>query len=197
MELRKNSNFSQAATGTRATTRRSRESLILGKTGRNGGLIHGFREDLSNEKTKDGLAKYLFRLISEQQENEFKLLRQETLEGRSVYHINFRPKDKNEHTWAGEAYIEAAEFQPARVFTKLSRRISFAVRTLLDADLPGIGFNVFTAAEDGIWLPAKFGPEVRIHALFFINRDVAISLENTGFQHTHVESKMKVLGPVD
>ncbi len=69
-----------------------------------------------------------------------------TLEGRSVYHINFRPKDKNELTWAGEAYIEAAEFQRARVFTKLSRRISFAVRMLLGADLPGIGFNMFTAA---------------------------------------------------
>jgi hypothetical protein len=167
--------------------------------GLDAGLIHGFREDLSNEKTKDGLAKDLFPLTSEEQKNyEFKLLEQETLEGRSVYHINFRPKDRNEIRWAGEAYIDAAEFQPVRVFTNLSRRIPFAVRTLLGTDLPGIGFNVvYKRQEDGIWFPATFGTEFRIRALFFINRDVAISLENTGFQHTHVESKMKVVGPVD
>ena len=162
-------------------------------------LIHGFREDLSNEKTKDGLAKDLFPLTSEEQKNyEFKLLEQETLEGRSVYHISFRPKDKSEITWAGEAYIDAAEFQPVRVFTKLSRRIPFAVRTLLGTDLPGIGFNVvYKRQEDGIWFPATFGTEFRIHALFFINRQVSIALENSGFEHTHVESKIKVVGPAD
>ena len=163
-----------------------------------GSLIHGFREDLSNEKTKDGLAKDLFPLTGEKQkEYEFKLLGQEIQEGRNVYHISFRPKDKNEITWAGEAYIDAAEFQPVRVFTKLSRRIPFMVRTMLGTDLPGIGFNVvYKRQEDGVWFPATFGTEFRIRALFFINRDVSVSLENTGFQHTHVESKMKVVGPV-
>jgi hypothetical protein len=163
-----------------------------------GSLIHGFREDLSNEKTKDGLAKDLFPLTGEKQkEYEFKLLGQEMQEGRNVYHISFRPKDKNEITWAGEAYIDAAEFQPVRVFTKLSRRIPFMVRTMLGTDLPGIGFNVvYKRQEDGVWFPATFGTEFRIRALFFINRDVSVSLENTGFQHTHVESKMKVVGPV-
>ena len=163
-----------------------------------GSLIHGFREDLSNEKTKDGLAKDLFPLTGEKQkEYEFKLLGQEMQEGRNVYHISFRPKDKNEITWAGEAYIDAAEFQPVRVFTKLSRRIPFMVRTMLGTDLPGIGFNVvYKRQEEGVWFPATFGTEFRIRALFFINRDVSVSLENTGFQHTHVESKMKVVGPV-
>jgi hypothetical protein len=159
-----------------------------------GSLIHGFREDLSNEKTKDGLAKDLFPLTGEKQkEYEFKLLGQEMQEGRNVYHISFRPNDKNEITWAGEA----AEFQPVRVFTKLSRRIPFMVRTMLGTDLPGIGFNVvYKRQEQGVWFPATFGTEFRIRALFFINRDVSVSLENTGFQHTHVESKMKVVGPV-
>src|ERR1700722_6406025 len=164
-----------------------------------GNHIKDFRDDLSNDKTKDGLAKDLFPLTSEQQKDyDFKLLGQEEQQGRSVYHIGFRPKDKNDITWAGEAYIDAAEFQPVRVFTKLSRRIPFAVRTLLGTDLPGIGFNVvYKRQEDGIWFPATFGTEFRIHALFFINRDISISLENTGFQHTHVESKMKVVGPAD
>jgi hypothetical protein len=164
-----------------------------------GGLIHNFREDLSNEKTKDGLAKNLFPLTTEgQKDYEFTLLGQEMQGGRNVYHIGFRPKDKNDISWAGEAYIDAAEFQPVRVFTKLSRRIPFGVRTFLGTDLPGIGFNVvYQRQEDGVWFPATFGTEFRIHVLFFINREVSVSLENSGFQHTHVESKMKVVGPVE
>ncbi|HEY6373038.1 MAG TPA: hypothetical protein VIX37_20845 [Candidatus Sulfotelmatobacter sp.] len=164
-----------------------------------GNLIHDFREDLSNEKSKDGLAKDLFPLTTEgQKDYEFKLLGQEEQQGRSVYHIGFRPKDKNDISWAGEAYIDAAEFQPVRVFTKLARRIPFAVRTFLGTDLPGIGFNVvYKRQQDGVWFPSTFGTEFRIRVLFFINREMTVSLENTGFQHTHVESKMKVLGPVE
>lgn len=163
------------------------------------GLIHDFREDLLDEKTKDGLAKDLFPLSTDgQKDYDFQLLGQEMQEGRSVYHVGFQPKDKNDITWAGEAYIDTAEFQPVRVFTKLSRRIPFGVRTLLGTDLPGIGFNVvYKRQEDGVWFPVTFGTEFRLHALFFINREVSVSLENSGFQHTHVESKMKVIGPVD
>jgi len=164
-----------------------------------GGLIQGFRDDLSNDKTKDGLAKDLFPLTTEQQKDyEYKLLGQEVQEGRGVYHIAFRPKDKSDITWAGEAYIDAAEFQPVRVFTKLSRRIPFAVRTLLGTDLPGLGFNVvYKRQEDGVWFPTTFGTEFRLHVLFFINRDISVSLENSGFQHTQVESKFKMIGPID
>lgn len=164
-----------------------------------GGLIHGFREDLLNEKSKDGLGKDLFPLTTEgQKDYAFSLLRQEMQAGRSVYHIGFRPKDKNDISWAGEAYIDAAEFQPVRVFTKLSRRIPFAVRTFLGTDLPGIGFNVvYKRQEDGVWFPSTFGTEFRIHALFFINREMTVSLENKDFQRTHVESKIKVIGPVE
>jgi hypothetical protein len=89
-----------------------------------GDLIHAFRNDLSNEKSKDGLARDLFPLTTEEQKAyEFKLLGQEIQQGRNVYHIGFQPKNKGEITWAGEAYIDAADFQPVRVFTKLSRRI--------------------------------------------------------------------------
>jgi len=164
-----------------------------------GGLIHNFRDDLSNEKSKDGLSKDLFPLTTEgQKDYDFTLLGQGMQEGRSVYHIGFQPKDKNDITWAGEAYIDAAEFQPVRVFTKLSRRIPFGVRTFLGTDLPGVGFNVvYKRQEDGVWFPATFGTEFRLHVLFFLNRDVSVSLENSGFQHTHVESQIKVVGPAE
>ncbi len=164
-----------------------------------GDLIKNFRSDLSNDKSKDGLGKDLFPLTSEEQKNyEFKLLGQEVQEGRSVYHIAFQPKDKDEITWAGEAYIDAAEFEPVRVFTKLSRRMPFVVRAMLGTDLPGIGFNVvYQRQADGVWFPTTFGTEFRIRALFFINREVSVSLENTAFQHTHVKSTMKVIGPAE
>ncbi len=164
-----------------------------------GGLIEGFRDDLLNEKTKDGLAKDLFPLTSEEQKAyEFKLLGSGMEDGRSVYHIAFRPKDRDEITWAGEAYIDAAEFEPVRVFTKLSRRIPLGVRIFLGTDLPGIGFNVvYKRQEDGVWFPATFGTEFKIHVVFFINRQVTIALENSRFEHTHVESRMKVVGPAE
>lgn len=164
-----------------------------------GGLIKDFRDDLSNEKTKDGLAKDLFPLTSEEQKTyDFKLLGEEIQAGRSVYHIGFRPKDSSEITWAGEAYIDALEFQPIRVFTKLSRRIPFAVRMFVGTDLPGIGFNVvYQREEEGVWFPKTFGTEFRIHVLFFINREVSIALENSGFERTHVQSQIKIVGPVE
>jgi hypothetical protein len=46
--------------------------------GLDGQLIEGFRDDLANEKSKDGLARDLFPLTSKEQEAyEFKLLGQE------------------------------------------------------------------------------------------------------------------------
>jgi len=164
-----------------------------------GSLIKSFRDDLSNEKTKDGLAKDLFPLTTEEQTSyQFRLLGRVVEEGRDAYHIGFRPKDKDEITWAGEAFIDAAEFEPIRVFTRLSRRIPFMVRTMLGTDLPGLGFNVvYKRQEPGVWFPATFGTEFRVHAVFFINRDVSIALENADFERTHVKSTMKVLGPAD
>jgi len=164
-----------------------------------GDLIKNFRNDLANDKSKDGLAKDLFPLTTEEQkEYQFTFLGQETQDGRSVYHIGFKPKDKDEMTWAGEAYIDAAEFEPVRVFTKLSRRMPFMIRTMLGTDLPGIGFNVvYARQEDGVWFPSTFGTEFRIRALFFINREVSVSLENSAFERAKVKSKVTAVGPVE
>ena len=96
--------------------------------------------------------------------------------------------------WAGEAYIDAQEFQPIYVFTKLSRRMPFGVRTFLGTDLPGIGFAVhYRRQDDGVWFPVSLGSEFRIRALFLFNRTMTVSLENKAFEHTHVESK--IVGP--
>jgi hypothetical protein len=163
-----------------------------------GDLIKDFRDDLANDKTKDGLGRDLFPLTSEEQKDyDFKLLGHEMQQGRSVYHISFWPKDKDKIAWSGEAYVDAEEFEPVLVFTKLSRRIPFMVRTLLGTDVPGIGFNVvYHRQPDGVWFPATFGTEFRVRAVFFINRQMSVSLENSVFERTHVDSKMKVIGEV-
>src|SRR5579862_7160456 len=48
-----------------------------------GGLIEGFRGDLTNEKSKDGLAKHLFPLTTEEQKDyEFTLIGEQVQDGR-------------------------------------------------------------------------------------------------------------------
>jgi hypothetical protein len=162
-----------------------------------GDLAQDLRNDLSNDKSKDGLGRDLFPLTTEQQNKyQFRLIGEETQQGRPAYRIAFRPKDKDDLLWAGEALIDQEDFQPVVVFTKLSRRIPFAVRTFLGTDLPGVGFNVkYQRQADGVWFPVSFGAEFRLHVLFFINRDISVALQNTGFQHTEVKSTIKYEGP--
>ncbi|MEJ2008497.1 MAG: hypothetical protein P8Z30_10145, partial [Acidobacteriota bacterium] len=134
-------------------------------------VVDSLAGDLTNEHSKNGIAKDLFPLTTEQQKkDEFKLIGEETLEGRKVYRIRFRPKDRKDIDWAGEADIDAEEFEPVDVFTKLSRRLPFAIRTFLVA-LPGLGFNVqYERQPDGVWFPATFGTEFRIRVLIFYRR---------------------------
>jgi hypothetical protein len=150
-------------------------------------LVRYLRNYLLDDNSKDGLARSLFPLTFEQQQNyTFRLLGQEIEAGRNVYHIAFSPKDEQELTWTGEAFIDAAEFQPVRVFTKMARPIPLLVRTMW-FDLPGLGFNVvYQRQAAGVWFPRIFGTEFRMHtgAVFYFNRDVAISVENSGFEHS-------------
>lgn len=159
--------------------------------GLDGDLVSDFREDLANEKkSKDGLAMNLFPLTTkEQAKYAFKLLPDQTMNGRDVYRVRFDPKNKDETDWAGEAFIDKQDFQPVMIFTKLSRKIPFFVRTALGTDLPGVGFSVtYKRQPDGVWFPVTFGTEFRLKAVFFINRDISVSLRNSDFEHTHVDS---------
>ena len=163
-----------------------------------GSIVQSFREDLSNDKSKDGLGCNLFPLTSQEQKQYlFELAGVETVQGRKAYRVKFRPHDKNDLTWAGEALIDAAEFEPLRVYTKLSRKLPLAVRTLLGTDLPGLGFNVeYRRFDEGVWFPVSFGTEFRLRAVFFINRDITVALENSAFQRAKVQSKILDFQPV-
>lgn len=173
--------------------------------GLDAGLVNSFRENLTNENSKDGMGRDLFPLTSsEQAKYSFQLLGEQTLNGRSVYHLSFRPRRMgpakhqwDEADWAGEAFIDKEDFEPVNVYTKLAERIPLFVRTVFGTDVPGLGFSVtYKRQPDGIWFPSSFGTEFRIHAVFFINRVVTVSLQNSDFERTHVDSKITSVGAV-
>ena len=146
----------------------------------------------SNNKSRDGLAKNLFPLTTKQQAQYlFTLEGRQRMNGRDVYRVSFRPKDKNDFNWKGEAFIDTQEFEPVVVYTEMSRKIPLAVRTLLGTDLPGLGFSVtYGRQPDGVWFPVSFGTEFRMRVLFFLARDISMSLENTDFEKTHSDVKI-------
>jgi hypothetical protein len=145
-----------------------------------------------SDVSRDGLAKGLFPLTTKRQQDYiFKLQANQKMNGRDVYYVSFRPKDKSDFDWKGNAFIDAQEFEPVVVYTQMSRKIPLAVRTLLGTNLPGLGFSVTYARQpDGVWFPVTFGTEFRMRVLFFIARDISISLENTHFQKTHTDVKI-------
>jgi hypothetical protein len=139
-------------------------------------LTQSFRNDFVDD----------FPLTSaEQKKYRFDLLGEQDVHGRRAWRIGFRPADKNDIDWAGEALIDQQDFQPVNVFTKLSRRIPFAIRTLLGTDLPGIGYNLtYRRLDEGVWLPASYGAEFTLHILFFLNREINVDTQNSGFRRT-------------
>ncbi len=155
-------------------------------------LVENLRKNLADDKSKDGLGKGLFPLTTEQQTQYlFKLEGRQTMNGRDVYRLSFRPKDKNDFDWKGEAFIDTQEFEPVVVYTEMSRKIPLAVRTLLGTNLPGLGFSVtYDRQPDGVWFPVSFGTEFRMRVLFFIARDISMSLANTHFEKTHADVRI-------
>ncbi len=155
-------------------------------------LVKAMRDDLMEPKSKDGLGQNQFPFSSKKlPDYTFKLVGRETFQGHDAYRISFAPANKAEYDWTGEAYIDAADFEPIYVYTKLSRKLPFAVRTLLGTDVPGIGYSLtYEKQPGGVWFPKTYGTEFGLHVLFFLNREIMVSLDNKDFQQTHVETKI-------
>ncbi len=153
-------------------------------------LVENLRDNLTGAPSKDGLGANLFPLTSKNQaEDKFQLLGRESRNGHDTFHITFRPRDKEDYGWKGEAWIDTASLQPVVVRTSLSRKLPLAVRSLLGTNLPGLGFTVIYAPqEDGVWFPVSFGTEFKLDVLFFLRREVTLSVENRDFEKTHVQS---------
>ena len=155
-------------------------------------LTDGFIKDLVNDKSKDGLARHLFPLTTEEQNKyKFHLIGEAEQDGRVVYRLGFSPAAHDDYAWAGEALIDKDDFQPVLVFTKLNKKLPLLVRGVLGTDVPGVGFSVhYRRQPDGVWFPVSFGTEFRLKVLFFMKRNIVLSLENKNFQHTHVDTKI-------
>jgi hypothetical protein len=129
------------------------------------------------------------------------------LQGRRTYRIGFEPvrkdscvhigKDQDEDNdcptpWAGEAWIDAAELQPARIDTHLSRGVPWPVRAFFGTNLRQLGFSItYKHVADGVWFPATYGTEFRIDLLFFYKRTITMNLESSGFQKTESSSTIE------
>jgi uncharacterized protein YajQ (UPF0234 family) len=155
-------------------------------------LVENTRKNFTQDKAKDGVDPRLFPLTSKiQADYLFHLVGQEHINGRGVFHIDFRPKDKDDFSWKGDAYIDTTSFQPVVVRTTMSRKVPFAVRTVLGTNVPGLGFNIVYAPQpDGVWFPVNFGTEFKLRVLFFFSRDITINAENRDFEKTHTDSKI-------
>lgn len=157
-------------------------------------LVENIRHNLVSDQSKDGIGAGLFPLTSKiQADYIYTLAGRAPMDGRDCYHITFRPRDKNDYGWKGDAYIDAQAFQPVLVHTTMARNIPFAVRTLLGTSLPGLGFTVTYAPEPtdtptALWFPVSFGTEFKIHVLFFFNRTLVLDVRNRDFEQTHVHS---------
>jgi hypothetical protein len=153
-------------------------------------IVENMRSNLTSDNSKDGIGAHLFPLTTKSQlDYKFHLIGREQRNGREVFHLDFRPRDKNDYSWKGDAYIDSTAYQPVLIRTTMARNVPFAVRTLLGTSLPGLGFTVAYAPQpDGIWFPTTFGTEFKLHVLFFINREITLSADNRDFAKTHVSS---------
>ena len=60
--------------------------------------------------------------------------------------------------------------------------------------LAAVRFTLPTASSATV--PSSFGTEFRLKVLYFLNRDISVSMDNRDFQRTHVDSKIEYAGPV-
>ncbi len=159
-------------------------------------VAYGLGTGLTGGHSRDGIDQDLFPLTTDQQKKfRFAFLGDEVLAGHAVYRITFRPKQKKDYDWSGEADVDMQAFQPVDVFTKLSRKLPVVVRAFL-VSLPGLGFSVqYQREPGGVWFPESFGTEFRLRAVMFYKREYTISLENSGFERTHVETRIELPPP--
>ena len=165
-----------------------------------GELIEDLTDDLINDrKARDGIAADLFPLTRREQRGyRFMLEGCRVLAGQPAYLLRFEPRrdgDGETKPWAGEAYVDAEEFQPRLVSTRLAWNVPAAVRILLGISIRQLGFSVtFEKAGEGLWFPASYGTEFGLRVLFGYRRNITMNVVNSGFRRTSVESTVSFPG---
>jgi len=169
-----------------------------------GDLINDLADDLANEKqSRDGIACELFPLTTpEQKKYSFTLQGAEEYRGKGVYRITFKPR-KEEWSgddgtpWTGEILVDIQDYQPVFVSTHLAKGLPVVVKTLLGTNLKGLGFKLtYDKFDEGLWFPVTYGAEFELKAVFFYRRKISIALNNSGFKHAQVETKVSYDEPL-
>ncbi|HWR51023.1 MAG TPA: hypothetical protein VN428_07940 [Bryobacteraceae bacterium] len=144
----------------------------------------------ADKSSRDGLAADLFPLTPEQQRKyKFRFEGPQSYAGREVFRITFKPKTRESASWAGEALIDAAAYEPVLITTWLARGVPMAVRVLLGTNLKHLGFKVaYQQVDDGAWFPVSYGGEFQLKALFFYKRTISISMRNEEFRRADISS---------
>jgi len=164
-----------------------------------GALMESLADDLTHDKgSRDGIAVDLFPLTSKSQAGyRFALEGKEEYRGREVFRISFKPAVMDdEHVfeetpWAGLILVDALEYQPVLVTTRLAKGLPFLVKTVLGTNLRGLGFKVsYERQDDGLWFPVNYGGEFEVKAVFFYKRKMAVALRNFGFQRVRVDTQV-------
>ncbi len=143
--------------------------------------------------TRDGIPDHPFPFEGGRQAlYHWTLQGEEMYRDRHVWKLTFRPKQqgwRGEAIWAGELLVDAEEYQPVLMTTGLAPKIPMAVRVLLGTNVEQVGFKLtWRKLEDGVWFPDSWGGEFKLRALFFINRRIAVSMRNSEFRKTDVQS---------
>lgn len=143
---------------------------------------------------RDGVSTELFPLrTTDQQGYTFHFDGKEDYRGAPAYRISFEPKkdSADESSWKGTALIDATDYQPIWVATKLAYKIPTLVKVLLGTNVEGLGFSVsFAKFPGGVWFPTSYGGEFYVRAVFFYARNMSISLSNDGFQRAAVSTSV-------
>jgi hypothetical protein len=156
-----------------------------------GDLINDMSNDMTDDhQSRDGIGRKLFPLTyHEQLKYEFRLVGTEPYRGRQVYRVSFVPA--KDGCWKGEALIDADEYQPVLVTSKLAFNIPAAVKILLGTNIKGLGFSAaYKKFEDGVWFPVSYGGEFEVRAVFFYKRTISISMTNSDFRRMDVTSNI-------
>lgn len=166
--------------------------------------IESLVDDLVNAKdTRDGIPRELFPLHDEDLAYyKFSLKGETSLRGRRTYDILFEPIDikdlcihvgaDNEspcHQWKGEAWIDAEDYQPARIDTETAKGVPWGVRVFLGINIRQLGFSInYQRVAENVWFPATYGTEFRLVVFWGYKRTITLSMENTDFRKTDASS---------
>lgn len=168
-----------------------------------GELIGDLTDDLINDRqARDGIAADLFPLTRRAQRGYvFTLEGCRVLSGHPSFLLRFEPRREaggESKPWAGEVYVDALEFQPRLVSTRLAWNVPAAVRILFGIGIRQLGFNVvFMKVDEGLWFPSTYGTEFGLKVLFGYRRNITMNVVNTGFRRTNVDSTLTFPGELN